>query len=119
VHSGDAGLPQERVRRALGRLGTDADSAPPVPPGITARIADALRAAPPAHAARSTPRVGRLRIIGLIIGIGAAAALIVCTLLMHSSPRTPPFPTGPTAERMTLPVSSVTPDTPKAVNTPP
>jgi hypothetical protein len=119
VHTGDAGLPQERVRRALGRLGTDAHSAPPVPPGITARIAEALRAAPPAHAARSTPRVGRLRIVGLIIGVVAAAAMIVCALLMYSSPRTPPFPTGPTAERMTIPVSSVTPDTPKAVNTPP
>jgi hypothetical protein len=54
----------------------------------------------------------------MIIGTGAAAVLIVCTLLMHSSPRTQPFPTGPTAERMTLSVSSVTPDTPKAVNTP-
>jgi hypothetical protein len=118
VHSGDAGLPQDRVRHALGRLGADADSAPPVPPGVTARIAEALRAAPPAHAARSTPRIGRLRIIGMIIGTGAAAVLIVCTLLMHSSPPTPPFPTGPTAERMTLSVSSVTPDTPKAVNTP-
>jgi hypothetical protein len=119
VHSGEAGLGEEQVRRALGRLGTDADSAPPVPPGITARIAEALRAAPPAHAARSTPRIGRLRIIGMIVGIGAAAALIVCALLMHSSPRTPPFPTGPTAERMTISVPSVTPDTPKAVVAPP
>jgi hypothetical protein len=54
----------------------------------------------------------------MFIATGAAAVLIVCTLLMHSSPPTPPFPTGPTAERMTLSVSSVTPDTPKAVNTP-
>jgi hypothetical protein len=56
----------------------------------------------------------------MIIGIGAAAALIVCTLLLaHSSPRTTPLPAGPTAERMTISVSSVTPDTPKAVVTPP
>ena len=55
----------------------------------------------------------------MILGIGATAALIVCTLLVHSSPRTPPFPTGPTAERMTISESSVTPDTPKAVVTPP
>jgi hypothetical protein len=54
----------------------------------------------------------------MLFGVGAAAVLIVCTLLMHGSPRTPPFPTGPTAERMTISVSSVTPDTPKAVNTP-
>jgi hypothetical protein len=54
----------------------------------------------------------------MVIGTGAAAVLIVCALLMHSSSPTPPFPTGPTAERMTISVSSVTPDTPKAVNTP-
>jgi hypothetical protein len=119
VHSGETEPGEERVRRALGRLATDTDSAPAVPPGITARIAEALRAAPPAHAARSIPRVGRLRIIGMIVGLGAAAALIVCTLLLHSSSRTAPFPTGPTAERMTISVSSATPDTPKAVVTPP
>jgi hypothetical protein len=54
----------------------------------------------------------------MIIGIGAAALLIVCALLIWSSPPTPPFPTGPTAERMTVSVPSRTPDTPKAVNTP-
>jgi hypothetical protein len=55
----------------------------------------------------------------MIIGIGAAAALIVWALLGHSSQRTPPFPTGPTAERMSISVSGVNPDTPKAVVTPP
>ncbi|WP_123027542.1 hypothetical protein [Mycolicibacterium stellerae] len=120
MDSGQAGLPEERVRRALRHLGADADSAPPVPPGVTARIAAALRAAPPAHADRPTPRIGRLRIIGMIIGIGATAAAIVCTaMLVHSSPPTPAFPKGPTAERMTVPVTRVTPDTPKAVVTPP
>jgi hypothetical protein len=56
----------------------------------------------------------------MIIGIGAATASIICTaMLVHSSPPAPAFPAGPTAERMTVPVSSLTPDTPKAVVTPP
>ena len=117
---GDAWLPEERVRRALRHLGTDAASAPDVPAGITGRIGAALRAAPPAHAARSTPRGGRLRIIGMIIGLGATTAAIIYTaMVVHSSPPTPAFPPGPTAERMTVSVSSVTPDTPKAVVTTP
>lgn len=120
MDSGEAGLPEERVRRALRHLGTDAASARDVPAGVTARIGAALRSAPPAHAARPTPRVGRLRIIGMIIGIGATTASIICTaMLVHSSPPTPAFPAGPTAERMTVSVSSLTPDTPKAVVTPP
>jgi hypothetical protein len=36
---------KERVRRALGRLGADTDSAPQVPPAVTARIGAALRCA--------------------------------------------------------------------------
>jgi hypothetical protein len=43
----EAGLPEERVRRALGRLGTDSDSAPEVPAAVIARIGAALRSAPP------------------------------------------------------------------------
>jgi hypothetical protein len=56
----------------------------------------------------------------MVIGIGATAASIICTaMLVHSSPPTPAFPHGPTAERMTVSVSSLTPDTPKAVVTRP
>ena len=56
----------------------------------------------------------------MIIGIGATAAAIIYTvMLVHSTPPTPSFPVGPTAERMTVSVSSLTPDTPKAVVTPP
>jgi hypothetical protein len=56
----------------------------------------------------------------MIIGVGAATASIICTaMLVHSSPPTPAFPAGPTAERMTVSVASLTPDTPKAVVTPP
>jgi hypothetical protein len=40
-----AELPDERVRRALGRLGGDTDSAPEVPTAVTARIRAALRCA--------------------------------------------------------------------------
>jgi hypothetical protein len=121
VDNGEAALAQERVRHALRHLGTDAASAPDVPAGLTARIGAALRAAPPAHAARPTPRAGRLRIVGMIIGIGAlTASIVVCTaMLVRSSPPTPAFPAGPTAERITVSVSSVTLDTPNAVVTPP
>jgi hypothetical protein len=56
----------------------------------------------------------------MIIGIGATTAAIICTaMLVHNSPPTPSFPSGPTAERITVSVSSLTPDTPKAVVTPP
>src|ERR1043166_6664850 len=56
----EAELPEERVRRALGGLGADHASAPDVPPGVTAKIAAALRAAspPPAHTT-SQRAVGR------------------------------------------------------------
>jgi hypothetical protein len=43
----EAELLEERVRRALGRLGTDTDTAPEVPAAVTARIGAALRCAPP------------------------------------------------------------------------
>jgi len=104
---------EERVRQALAHLGSDATSAPDVPAGVTARIGAAIRAAPPAHAARPTPRGRRLRIIGMIIGLGATTASIIVStaMLMHSSPPTPAFPPGPTAERITVSVSRLTPDT--------
>ena len=77
---GGTDLPGQGVRRALAHLGTDAASAPDVPAGVTARIGAALRAAPSpaAHAITGTrPRLGRLQTIGLIIGVGAAAAAII------------------------------------------
>jgi hypothetical protein len=113
--------PDERVRRALARLGADQAPAAEVPAAVTARIGAALRAAPPLHAARPTPRRPRLRIIAMVIGIGATAASIIvgASMLVHSNPPAPKFPAGPTAERITVSVSRVTPDTPKAVVTPP
>jgi hypothetical protein len=114
----DPGLPEERVRRALADLGTDAASAPDVPAGVTARIGAALRAAPPAHAVtRKRPRLGRGQLIAVIVGIGAAAAGVAT--LLHNAPPTPTFPAGPTAERITVSVPKVPGDTPKAVVTSP
>jgi len=106
----EAELPEERVRRALGGLGADHASAPDVPPGVTAKIAAALRAAspPPAH----TTSPSRPRMIAFVVGIGAAlaAAAVGLALLLHSEPA-PRFPPGPTAERLT--VSPTPADTPE------
>jgi hypothetical protein len=112
----EAGLPEERVKRALGRLGVDRASAPDVPSAITARIAAALRSAspPPAHA-RSP---GRPRLIALVVGIAAllAAAAVGLAILLHTG-QAPRFPSGPTAETMT--VSPTPADTPTPVVTRP
>ena len=98
MDNGEAGLPEERVRHALAtprnrrRLGAD------VPARITARIGAALRAAPPAHAAIAPQlAASRLRIIGMIIGIGAAAAVasVYTAMLVHSSSAAPRIPRRP------------------------
>jgi hypothetical protein len=112
----EADLPEERVRRTLARLGADTESAPEVPAGVTNRIAAALRAAPPpAH----TTSVISPRLIALLVGIGAviAAVAISIAFLLRSQPATPRFPSGPTAETMT--VSPAQADTPKPVVTRP
>ncbi len=112
----EAEPPEERVRRALGRLGADADSAPEVPTAVTARIGAALRSAPtpPAHSTAT----GRPRFIALVVGVGAvvAAAAVGIAILLHTSPA-PRFPSGPTAEKMT--VSHAPADTPNPVVTRP
>ena len=109
MREGEAELPEERVRHALGRLGADHASAPDVPPAVTARIGAALRSAspPPAHAAAA----GRFGWIALVVAIGAVlAAVAVClAVVLHTGPA-PRFPTGPTAEKMTVPQKHV--DTP-------
>ena len=114
-------LPEERVRRALAHLGADEASAPDVPGGLTARIGAALRAAPAAHAARTKPRLGRLQLIGVIVGVGAAAAAItIGALALRDSP--PPartFPAGPTADKITVSAPRLPGDTPKTVVTRP
>jgi hypothetical protein len=114
---GDEGEPPEdRVRRALVKLGADDTSAPDVPAAVTDRLRAALRSAPvpPAHAA--SPR--RIRWVALVVGIGAvvAAAAIAVAILSHPAPA-PRFPSGPTADTMTVPPQRV--DTPKPVVTGP
>ena len=92
----------DRVRRDLAELGTDAASAPDVPPAVTARVGAALRAAsPPAHAARRP--LPRLQRVGLIIGIGAAVAGIVGGgLMLMRDPGGPTWSAGPTARSITV-----------------
>jgi anti-sigma factor RsiW len=66
----------DRVRRDLAGLAGDADSAPDVPDDVTARIADALRAADPPQPAGATHAVRqvrspRLRTVAVIAGVAA------------------------------------------------
>jgi hypothetical protein len=66
----------DRVRRDLAGLAWDADSAPDVPDDVTARIADALRAAdapsrPGARHAVRRVRPPRLRTVAVIAGVAA------------------------------------------------
>jgi hypothetical protein len=104
---GESSVPEERVRQALAELGADAASAPDVPASVTARIGAALRAAPapPAHTVVPA-RSSRLRIVALAVGIGAAmvAAAIGVAMLVHSD-AAPRFPSGPTAEKITVSTS--------------
>lgn len=118
MRGGDTEVPEERVRRALAQLGTDADSAPDVPPAVMARIGAALRAAPPPAHASGRPQMNRLRVIALVLGIGAAAALLAVGIAaaLHTAPA-PRFPSGPTAEKIT--VSKMPAETPKPVVTRP
>ena len=62
----------ERVRRDLAELGSDAASAPDVPPDVTARGGRraAGRACPPSL---RRPRLRRLQVLGLVVGLGAVA----------------------------------------------
>ena len=102
---GETQTPDDRVRDALARLGSDSASAPDVPASVTDRMRAALRAAPaPAHAAgpgRSS--WGGRRLFALLIGLGAAAAAAAVGLAvwLHSGPSAR-FPSGPTAEMITV-----------------
>jgi hypothetical protein len=119
MRGGESGLPGERVRQALVNLGTDSASAPDIPASVTARISAALRAAPTARAhTTARRRSSRLRTILLLVGIAAAATgiAVAVALLLHTTAN-PRFPSGPTAEKIT--VSTTPADTPKAVVTPP
>ncbi len=115
-------LPDERVRRALAHLGADAASAPDVPGTLTARIGAALRAAPAAHAiTRTKSRLGRLQLIGVIVGVCAVAAAITigALALRDNAPPARTFPAGPTADKITVSAPRSPGDTPKTVVTRP
>lgn len=94
----------ERVRRDLAGLGAelDAESAPPVPPEVSAKLIAALRAERPRHARR-------WRRIGAIIG-GCAAVVAVAigaVMLQRPAPLSkPPAPTGQFGRITTTPVHS-------------
>ena len=98
-------VPEDRVREALAQLRSDSASAPEVPAAVMDRMYSALRSAsPPAHAAAPTiSRSSRWRLIALVVGIGAAlaAGAVALAVLIHSTP-SPRFPSGPTAERITV-----------------
>lgn len=97
--------PDDRVRDALAQLRSDSASAPEVPASVMDRMYAALRSAPPpAHAATPRiPRSTRWRVVALVVGVGSAAAAVAVALavLLHSSP-SPRFPSGPTAEKITV-----------------
>lgn len=100
----------DRTRAALAALGADPDSAPDVPPEVTARITTALHnahtvAAPPrsdtpAHAAR--PRTHPARLLAACCGLAAVAALIAVgtAALLRGSGTTPSAPIS--ANRITV-----------------
>lgn len=82
----------DRVRRELAALGTDRESAPPVPAEVAARVAATLRSTVPAsHTGRG--RGHRLKLFGLLTGACAAVLAIglgLGTLLSPDRPaRTP------------------------------
>jgi hypothetical protein len=89
----------ERVRRDLRELGSDDLSAADVPPEVTARVIEALRAEP-AHTVRRPLR--RLHLFVLIVGVVAALAGAVVGALMLGRDPAPTFPAGPTAEQITV-----------------
>ncbi len=99
-------VPEDRVREALTRLGSDSASAPEVPDTVMDRMRSALRAAPPPPAHAAAPgftRPGRWRLVALIAGIAAAAAAaaVAIATVLHSAPA-PRFPSGPTADKITV-----------------
>jgi hypothetical protein len=94
---------RERVRRELVRLGTDEASAPDVPAAVTARVGDALQAAGqrPAHSIR-VPRLRRLQVFGLVVGLGAALAGVIVGASMLARGPASTLSRGPTAESITV-----------------
>jgi hypothetical protein len=94
-----------RVRRDLAELGSDAASAPDVPPDVTARVVAALRAeSGPSTAAHTVrrPRLRRPQLFGLVVGLGAVLAGAVVGASLLARDPAPTYPVGPTAEQITV-----------------
>ncbi len=92
-----------RVRRELAHLGTDADSAPEVPPEVTARVGAALRNAPhPAAHTLPRPKLTRPQRAGVLVGTGAVGTAVIVGALTLVGDPAPTFPTGPTASQITV-----------------
>ncbi|MDH6195623.1 hypothetical protein M2272_002263 [Mycobacterium frederiksbergense] len=79
----------DQVRRDLAELGQDADSAPPVPAEVTARITEVLRAEP------GLPSARRWRLVAAAVG---GCAVVVAAVLGVSMLLRPP---GPARSTMT------------------
>jgi hypothetical protein len=90
----------ERVRRDLADLASDEASAPEVPPAVTERVITAL-AAQPTHSIQR-PRLSRLQLFGLIVGLGAALVGAVTGVVMLTRDTAPTWSGGPTAEFITV-----------------
>jgi hypothetical protein len=90
----------DRVRRELAELGSDANSAPDVPPDVTARVVAAIRAEA-AHTVQRPP-LRRWQLFGLIAGLGAVTAGVVIGALMLGRDPAPTYPAGPTAQQITV-----------------
>jgi hypothetical protein len=109
---------QARVQRAIADLGTDAESAPPVPAGVSTRIVAALRAqpVPAAHSAVLRRPVSRIRLVAVVVGL-IAVAVAVAVVALSRQGAAPRFPSGPTADQITVSVTERLGDTPKPVVT--
>lgn len=104
----------ERVRRELAHLGADAESAPPVPGELTARVVSALRAAPPPNRVTGdgdkqrpshTARPALLRNARMSAAVVGAAAALAAVVVGAATLVTAPAPTrsaGVTAEHITV-----------------
>ncbi|MGV0810621.1 hypothetical protein ABQF34_01525 [Mycolicibacterium boenickei] len=77
----------DRVRHDLAELGDDADSAPPVPADVSARLSEALRAEP----ALVAPSARRWKLLGAVAGTcaGIAATVVGGVVLLRPPGQAP------------------------------
>lgn len=73
----------------------------PDAPAPTGAALPGLRRRPPAHAV-GPPRLRRFRVLGLVVGVGAALVAVVTGAVMLICDHAPARSTGPTAESITV-----------------